>query len=93
MRLENLFFKNATEHIIQFIKELAVEQGRHLTNNNGVVLKLNLTHSNIAKLTATNRQKVTMVLKEMEKQGLITYNRKQLYIKSLSLLDSPKPLH
>lgn len=88
VRLENLFFKNSTERIIHFIQELAVEQGQPLANNNGVVIKLKLTHANIAKLTATNRQKVTMVLKELEKQELITYNRKQLYIKNLQLLKS-----
>jgi len=90
VRLENLFFKNATERIIHFLQELAAEQGQPLANNNGIVIKLNLSHANIAKLTATNRQKVNTVLKELEKQGIITYNRKRLYIKNLALLDSAK---
>ena len=90
VRLENLFFKNATERILHFLQELAVEQGQPLANNQGVVVKLKLTHENIAKLTATNRPKVTMVLKELEKQGIITYNRKQFYIKSVALLENAK---
>ena len=60
VRLENLFFKNAAERILHFLRELAVEQGQPLDHDNGTVIKLKLTHENIAKLTATNRQKVNM---------------------------------
>lgn len=87
-RLENLFFKNAAERIIDFIKELALTHGRILPDNNGIVIKVNMTHADIAKLTATNRQKVTSVLNELEKQDLIHYSRKQFYIKDPALIQN-----
>lgn len=84
-RLESLFFKNAPDRIKEIIKELASEHGEKLLNSE-ISVKLNLTHEDIAKLTATTRQTVTSVFNELEKQGIIKYNRKQILIKDHSKL-------
>jgi CRP/FNR family cyclic AMP-dependent transcriptional regulator len=86
-RLESLICKNAEQRIRSLIKELAREHGRVIAGDREQVeLKLGLTHADIAKLTATCRQSVSMLFRELEKQGIIKYNRRRIYIKNLSLL-------
>lgn len=86
-RLESLICKNAEQRIRSLIKEIAQEHGRIVAGDPAQVeVKLGLTHSDIAKLTATCRQSVSTLLKDLEKQGLIKYDRQRIYVKDLSLL-------
>lgn len=80
-RLENLVFHDAETRIRNFISDMADEHGRTLASGNEILIRLNLTHQDISKLTATSRQKVTTVLNEFEKQGLIHYDRKEILIR------------
>jgi CRP-like cAMP-binding protein len=86
-RLESLICKNAEQRIRSLIKELALEHGRVIAGQpEQVELKLGLTHDDIAKLTATCRQSVSTLLKDLEHQGLIKYDRRRIYIMDISLL-------
>jgi CRP-like cAMP-binding protein len=86
-RLESLIFKNAEQRIRSLIKELGEDHGRTIAeDDNQREVKLGLTHEDIAKLTATSRQTVTTQLNELEKNGLIKYDRKRIYIKNLRQL-------
>lgn len=86
-RLESLIFKNAEQRIRSLIKELAEEHGRTIAGDeNYREVKLGLTHADIGKLTATSRQTVTTQLNELEKSGLIKYDRKRISIKDLRRL-------
>ena len=86
-RLESLIFKNAEQRIRSLIKELAEDHGRVIAgDDNQREIRLGLTHEEIAKLTATSRQTVTTQLNELEKNGLIKYDRKRIYIKNLRQL-------
>jgi len=85
-RLESLYFRSAPDRIREFIKELATEHGEKTGKENETAVKLNLTHEDIAKLTATTRQTVTSVFNELEKQGIIEYSRKQILIKDIARL-------
>lgn len=86
-RLESLICKNAEQRIRSLIKEIAQEYGRTIAGDpNQVEVKLGLTHADIAKLTATCRQSVSTLLSDLEKQGLIRYDRKRIYVKDISLL-------
>lgn len=80
-RLESLYFRSAPDRIREFIKDLAAEHGEKTGKENEVAVNLNLTHEDIAKLTATTRQTVTSVFNELEKDGIIEYSRKQILIK------------
>ncbi len=80
-RFESLCFKSAPDRIKEFIRELADEHGEKTGKEGEAVVKLNLTHEDIAKLTATTRQTVTSVFNELEKHGAIEYSRKQILIK------------
>jgi CRP-like cAMP-binding protein len=86
-RLERLIFKTSEQRIRFFLKELAEEHGREiLFNAEEREIKLNLTHQDIAQLTATSRQTVTSVLSHLETQGIITYDRHRILVKKLSQL-------
>lgn len=86
-RLESLIFKNAEQRIRSLIKELAEDNGRIIAGDEHQrEVKLGLTHEDIAKLTATSRQTLTTQLNELEKGGLIKYDRKRIYVKDLRQL-------
>tara|TARA_B100000809_G_scaffold260619_2_gene307900 strand:- start:1393 stop:2073 length:681 start_codon:yes stop_codon:yes gene_type:complete len=85
-RLESLVFKTAPERIRDFIKEMAVEHGKTLGNGSEIELKLKLKHEDISKLTATTRQSVTTELNNLEKEGIILFDRKRILIKDIKRL-------
>ena len=83
-KLESLWFKTAPERIKSFIKDLVDEYGKDLGEEK--VVSLNLTHQDIANLTATTRQTVTTTFKELEKEEIISYNRKKIFIRKYDKL-------
>lgn len=86
-RLEALICKNAEQRVRALIKEICEEHGRKIAGNpEQVEVKLGLTHADIAKLTATCRQSVSALLRDLEKQGLIKYDRRRIFVRDLSLL-------
>jgi CRP/FNR family cyclic AMP-dependent transcriptional regulator len=80
-RLESLVFKTAPERIRGFIKEMVDEHGKILANGSEIEVKLRLKHEDIAKLTATTRQSVTTELNNLEKEGVILFDRKRILVK------------
>ncbi len=87
-RFESLIFKTSDERVKSFILELADEHGIKVQgNSNEREIRLKLTHEDIAKLTATSRQTVTTVLNDLEKQGVIAYDRSRIFIKAYNKLN------
>ncbi|MEM9023947.1 MAG: helix-turn-helix domain-containing protein, partial [Bacteroidota bacterium] len=58
--------------------ETAQERGRRVGDE--WLLKHQLTHQDIANLTATSRQTVTIVLNELKEKDLIHFDRKSILI-------------
>lgn len=86
-KLESLIFKSADERVVSFIKEIADEHGRMIIGDPNLrEVKLGLTHTDIAKLTATSRQTVTTVLNSLQREGIISYDRKRINIKNYQAL-------
>ncbi len=83
-RLESMVFKTAPDRIKAFIRDLVDEYGREVGHEKEV--KLNLTHQDIANLTATSRQTVTTVLNDLEKDNIILYDRKRILIRDYQAL-------
>ncbi|UTW62226.1 Crp/Fnr family transcriptional regulator [bacterium SCSIO 12741] len=77
-RLESLVFKDARQRILEFIFNNAMERGAKI--GYGQKLKHDLTHQDIANLTATSRQTVTIVLNELRERELINFDRKSILI-------------
>lgn len=84
-RFESLIFVPSNERVKAFIKKLAEDNGLK-NSQNEIEIKLNLTHDDIGKLTATSRQMVTTVLNDLEKKEIISFNRQKIVVKNLSAL-------
>ncbi|MGB3546700.1 MAG: Crp/Fnr family transcriptional regulator [Saprospiraceae bacterium] len=83
-RLEGLIFKDARTRIIDFIRK-SVEQ-RGLRIGFEMLLKHSLTHQDIANVTCTSRQTVTLVLNELRKSDLIYFNRGKILVRDMEAL-------
>jgi len=83
-KLESLIFLDARTRIVEFLREMAVENGQRVGYE--TLVHNSLTHLDIAKLTATSRQTVTTVLNELREQNQIYFDRKRILIRDLATL-------
>ena len=83
-KLEAVIFKDARARIIEFIKEAVEQRGRRVGYE--MLLKHSLTHQDIANLTCTSRQTVTLVLNELRKSDLIYFNRGRILVRDIDKL-------
>ena len=80
----NLISKDAKTRLFQFLKDWAEKEG--VRTENTVVIENYLTQNDIAQIICTSRQTATQLLNEMETNGAIIYNRKEIIIKDISKL-------
>lgn len=78
-RIEILLYKNIKTRILEFIKDLAQDHGRD--RNGGIWISHSLTQSDIAALIGTSRKSASLLLNELENEGLIDFDRKHFFIK------------
>lgn len=83
-KLESLIFKDARTRIIEFIKDSVERSGRKIGFE--MLLKHSLTHQDIANITCTSRQTVTLVLNELRKSDLIYFNRGKILVRDMTKL-------
>jgi len=83
-RLESLVFKDSRTRIIEFIILSLEKSGQRIGYE--WVLRNFITHQDIANITATSRQTVTMVLNELKNENIIHFDRKRLLIRDLDRL-------
>ena len=83
-KLESLIFKDARTRIIEFIKDSVARSGRKVGLE--MLLKHSLTHQDIANITCTSRQTVTLVLNELRKSDQIYFNRGKILVRDISKL-------
>lgn len=83
-RLESMAFKNSRSRIIEYLYQLAQEQGQRVGYE--ILVRQFLTHQEIANLTSTSRQTVTTVLNELRNDNVLTFNRKRLLVRDMELL-------
>jgi CRP/FNR family cyclic AMP-dependent transcriptional regulator len=84
-KLESLIFKDARTRIIEFIKDSVNKRGRRIGYE--MLLKHSLTHQDIANITCTSRQTVTLVLNELKKSDLIYFNRGKILVRDMEKLN------
>jgi CRP-like cAMP-binding protein len=80
----NLISKDAKTRLYQFLKDWAEREGK-LTDNK-VVIENYLTQNDMAQIICTSRQTATQLLNEMETNGLLVYNRKEIIITDVTKL-------
>jgi CRP/FNR family transcriptional regulator, cyclic AMP receptor protein len=87
-RIERLQFKDTDERIRLALKDLTDSYGKDIGMGFEKELKLSITHNDIAKLAGASRQRTSSILKELENQNIISYNRKRILIRDYERLHS-----
>ncbi len=82
MKLESVIFKDARTRVIDLIKEMGADYGQQVGEE--TLIKHNLTHQDIANLTATSRQTVTTILNELKEMDLIYMERNRFLVRDLN---------
>jgi CRP/FNR family transcriptional regulator, cyclic AMP receptor protein len=85
-RVVDLIYKDARTRIIEYLKEAVTERGKKVGTE--FFLKHGLTQQDIASITGTSRQTVTLVLNELRKHNCIHFTRQRLLIRDLDKLSS-----
>jgi CRP/FNR family transcriptional regulator len=80
----NLISKDAKTRLYQFLKDWAEKEGKRIGNK--VVIENYLTQNDMAQVICTSRQTATQLLNEMEVNGLLHYNRKEIIIGDITKL-------
>lgn len=78
----NLVSKDARTRLIGFLRDWAVNEG--VKKENRYTVENYLTQTDIAQIICISRQTTTILLNELEHEGLIHYNRKELIIEDIS---------
>ena len=77
----NLISKDAKTRLLTFIKEWAERDGKQ--EGNRVIIENYLTQNDIAQIICTSRQTATLLLNELEENGLMHYGRKEIIIENI----------
>jgi CRP/FNR family transcriptional regulator len=78
----NLVSKDAKTRLLSFMKDWAEREGKR--EGNRVVIENYLTQNDIAQIICTSRQTATVLLNELEENGLMYYSRKEIIIEDIS---------
>lgn len=84
-KIELLTFRDARTRIIEFLKDAAAWKGKPIGHE--VLIRTKLTHSDIAKLTATSRQTVSEVLNQLKTEDRIYMERGKILIRDIESLN------
>lgn len=85
-RMERRFWMDAEQRIKFTLKDLAQKLGKRYGDE--TLLKVNLTHEDIAMLTDSSRQTVTKTLSNLKREGKITYSRNRILFRNLETFNS-----
>jgi CRP/FNR family transcriptional regulator, cyclic AMP receptor protein len=77
-RLKSLLFRSNRERMTDLLQELAERYGRTIPS--GIEITLRLTHQELANVIGATRETVTLVLGELQLEGLISVGRKKIVI-------------
>jgi CRP-like cAMP-binding protein len=83
-RLRNLLFRSNRERIIHLLLELTEKYGKRV--DDGVHLGIRLSHQDMASIIGSTRETVTVVLGQLQSEGLLTISRRRLTLTALEAL-------
>jgi CRP/FNR family cyclic AMP-dependent transcriptional regulator len=84
-RIEILLFKDMRVRLVEFLKDMTETYGK--PQNSGFVFDHSLTQSDIAMLIGTSRKSASLLLNDLEDEGFIQFNRRQIFIPNLQALE------
>ena len=83
-RLRNLLFRSNRERVVHLLIELAEKYGE--PSDDGVVLKIRLSHQEMASVIGSTRETVTVILGQLQNENLVTIARRRIAINDLAKL-------
>lgn len=83
-RMEQLVFNDARTRIIEFFHELMRRSGA--ATGGEIIVTHGFTHQDMANITGTSRQLVTIILNELKKKKILTFDRTTIRVKKASEL-------
>ena len=83
-RLTSVVMHDARTRIVEFLKETVRTSGQKVGFE--YLIRHCLTHQDIANITCTSRQTVTLVLNELRKSNLIYFNRGKILVRDVASL-------
>jgi CRP-like cAMP-binding protein len=84
-RIEILLFKDVRLRLVEFLKDLAEEHGR--PKNGGIVVDHAMTQTDIAMMVGTSRKSASLMLNDLEDEGFIRFDRRQIFFPDVKKLD------
>jgi len=89
-RLKNLLFRSNRERLTHLLVEFSDQYGRRCPD--GIELTIKLSHQDLANIIGSTRETVTVVLGELQNEGLVKLGRRKIIItdpQRLAKMDSP----
>ena len=83
-RLKSLLFRSNRERLIHLLLELAEKYGQR--DPLGVRIGIKLSHQDLASIIGSTRESVTVLLGELQNEGSLTIQRRQLILTQLDKL-------
>ena len=75
-RLKSLLFRTSRERLIYLLSELAETYGQPAPN--GIVIARKFSHQDMASIIGATRETVTITLRELQSEGLLTINQRRI---------------
>ncbi|TWT29488.1 Crp/Fnr family transcriptional regulator [Blastopirellula retiformator] len=92
-RVKNLLFLSNRDRLAHLLLELAESYGKR--TEDGVELEIRLSHQDLANIVGSTRETVTVVLGELQNDGLVKVGRRRIVLRSLQRLahsvQAPEP--
>jgi CRP-like cAMP-binding protein len=86
-RLKYLLFRSNRERLVHLLLELAEQYGQRRPE--GVLLTIKLSHQDLANVIGSTRETVTVVLGDLQSEGLLELGRRKIVLRDIgSLADS-----
>lgn len=86
MLVEQLTFKSVMERMVYLFLKLSEKFGVHF--NEGKMININLTHSDIAAMIGSTRESTTLALNKLKNLGLIDSRKKKIILPDLEKLSN-----
>ncbi|MHC4401966.1 MAG: Crp/Fnr family transcriptional regulator [Planctomycetota bacterium] len=77
-RLKHLLFRSNRQRLVHALLELAEQYG--YPSDNGVRLRIRLSHQDMAAIIGSTRESVTIVLGELQAEGLLRVGRRRVFL-------------
>lgn len=85
-RIEDLLYRDVPRKLSSTLLRLASEYG--VKDSRGILLRIKLSHNDLAKLIGSSRETVTLSIKEFKEKGLIEVSNRMIVIKDKEALAS-----